>query len=356
VKALDANDILRERGADALRAIADGAEIFDRQTPDARNASWRDHTMTAAKLQHMRFPPVAQVVPGVIVEGLSILAGRPKLGKSWAALDICLGVSASREVLGGIDPISGDTLYCALEDTPRRLQSRTTRLLGAYGMSWPERLTLATRWRRLDAGGVDDISEWADSVAEPRLVVLDTLAGVRPQRLAGDQLYDGDYRALLGLHQLAGSRGLAVLVLHHTRKMEADDPLDTVSGTLGLAGCADAVLVLARNSQGTTLYMRGRDIEEAERAISFDKATCRWSILGDAAEIHRSNERSRILEVLKGASELLSPQNIVAATGMGANNVWQLLHKMAADGQVVKAGKGKYRHPDRGDLDPRSGR
>jgi len=76
-------------------------------------------------------------------------------------------------------------------------------------------------------------------VPNPRLAVLDTLAGVRPQRLVGDQLYDGDYRALMGLHKLAGDRGLAVLVLHHTRKMEADDPLDTVSGTLGLAGCAD---------------------------------------------------------------------------------------------------------------------
>src|SRR6516164_4336427 len=134
-------------------------------------------------------------------------------------------------------------------------------------------------------------------VPNPRLAVLDTLAGVRPQRLVGDQLYDGDYRALMGLHKLAGDRGLAVLVLHHVRKMEADDPLDTVSGTLGLTGCADTVLVLVRSTRGMTLYVRGRDVEEAEHAVDFDKTTCRWSILGQASEVHRSPQRNVILSV-----------------------------------------------------------
>jgi AAA domain len=136
-------------------------------------AHWRNHIVTAAELQHKIFPQVTEVVPGLIVEGLTILAGKPKLGKSWAALDICIGVADRKErpVLGSIIPANGDALYCALEDTERRLQSRATRLLGAYTNEWPERLTLATRWRRLDDGGVDDITDWADSVSEPRLVV-----------------------------------------------------------------------------------------------------------------------------------------------------------------------------------------
>ena len=317
-------------------------------------AHWRDHIVTAAELQHKTFPHVVEVVPGLIVEGLTILAGKPKLGKSWAALDICIGV-ADREkkpVLGGIVPATGDTLYCALEDTERRLQSRATRLLGAYGNEWPERLTLATRWRRLDEGGVDDITDWADSVTDPRLVVLDTLAGVRPQRLSGDQLYDGDYRALMGLHKLAGDRGIAVLVLHHTRKMEADDPLDTVSGTLGLAGCADTVLVLARGSHGATLYARGRDIEEAERAMTFDKATCRWTLLGDAAEVHRSDTRRKILACVRSASEPLSPETIAHQTDIGRGNVDKSLGRMLADGEIIKISRGLYIHPERIDLVP----
>ena len=85
------------------------------------------------------------------------------------------------------------------------------------------------------------------------------------------QGYTEDYESLAALHRLANENGIGIPVLHHTRKMEAEDPIDTVCGTLGLAGCADTVLVLNRSSQGTTLYVRGRDIEEAEHAITFDK-------------------------------------------------------------------------------------
>ena len=186
-------------------------------------------------------------------------------------------------------------------------------------------------------------------------MILDTLASVKPIRT--QQGYTEDYESLAALHRLANEKGVSIIVLHHTRKMEADDPVDTVSGTLGLAGCADSVLVLARSSQGTTLYVRGRDIEEAEHAVSFDKAGCRWTILGDAGEVHRSNERGRILAALAEAKEPLTPQDIVATTGMSPTNVWQMLHRMATDGEVVKIGRGKYRHPDRAEMPtPLSGR
>ena len=162
--------------------------------------------------------------------------------------------------------------------------------------------------------------------------------------------------SLATLHRLANEKCVAIAVLHHTRKMEADDPLDTVSGTLGLAGCADTVLILNRTSKGTTLYVRGRDVEEAEHAVSFDKVGCRWTIVGNASEVHRSAERSQILSAFMEAGDVLSPQEITAATGMSPTNVWQMLHRMTADGDVEKVGRGKYRHPDAATVDPRSGR
>jgi hypothetical protein len=315
----------------------------DRERRDARG-SWREHVITAAGLQRKTFPELVYVVPGLIAEGLTILAGRPKLGKSWLALDVCLGVASGSGVLGNVKPAQGDVLYCALEDTQRRLQRRIDRLISPVSGTWPERLTVTTQWRRLDAGGVEDIAAWvgSENVSSPRLVVLDTLAGVRPARAAGEQLYDSDYRALIDLHRLAGERSMAVLVLHHTRKLDADDPLDTVSGTLGLAGCADTVLVLARSSQGATLYVRGRDIEEAERAITWDAAACRWTLGGDAAELQRSQGRKAILGALSGGGEM-SPQDIAAATGIKDEATRQLLGRMVADGELIKAGRGRYR-------------
>jgi RecA-family ATPase len=294
----------------------------------------------------MTFPLLSFVVPGLIPEGLSIVAGRPKVGKSWLALDVCLAVASGRPCLGNRKPTQGDALYCALEDSRRRLQSRIDKLISPISDSWPERVTLATSWSRLDQGGADDIASWADSVDEPRLVVLDTLAAVRPAR-SGNNGYTEDYESVASLHQLAKDIGIAIVVLHHTRKMEAEDPIDTVSGTLGLTGCADTILVLRRESRGTTLYLRGRDIEEAEHAVTFDKQSCRWSILGEANEVHRSNERNCILAALRlsGADEL-APQEIAATVGMTDTNVRKLLGKMVEDGELEKRGRGKYRLPE----------
>ena len=87
--------------------------------------------MTAAALKHQTFPPIKYVIPELLPEGLSILAGRPKLGKSWMALDVCIAVAGGRYCLGEKKPVQGDVLYCALEDNPRRLQRRINKLLHA---------------------------------------------------------------------------------------------------------------------------------------------------------------------------------------------------------------------------------
>ena len=271
------------------------------------------------------------------------MPGGPRLAShGWRSMFVSASPPTTHSVLGGVEPAHGSVLYCALEDTQRRLQRRIDRLLSPRAQEWPARLTLATQWRRLDEGGVDDIAAWAESVTDPRLAVLDTLAGVRPARAAAEQIYDADYRALVELHRLAGERGMAVLVLHHTRKLDADDPLDTVSGTLGLAGCADTVHVLQRTSQGTTLYIRGRDIEEAERAMTWNATTCRWTICGDAAELHRSQGRQAILAALAGGGEM-SPQDIAAVATMKPDAARQLLGRMVEDDEIERVGRGRYR-------------
>jgi hypothetical protein len=243
----------------------------------------------------------------------------------------------------------GDVLYCALEDTNRRLQRRLNKIVWP-SRAWPEPLTLATQWRKLDSGGVEDIADWASSVSSPRLVVLDTLAGVRPERQHRDTPYDGDYKALLDVHRLANERGFTVVALHHVRKMEADDPLDTVSGTLGLVGCADTVLVLARSGQGASLYLRGRDIEEGEHAVAFNKESCQWVVLGEASEVRKSETRNKIIAVLADAEHYLSPADIAQLTGINPNAVYQRLGAMLAAGDVVQVTRGRYAHPTKVDL------
>jgi RecA-family ATPase len=323
-------------------AHAPGDDEPDKRELNVRSAGWRSHVCNAADLRRMTFPEVPFVVAGLILEGLTILAGRPKIGKSWLALAVCLAVAQGHRVLGNLATTQGDVLYAALEDNPRRLQKRIDKLLSPFSAEWPARLTLATSWRRLDDGGVDDIAEWAASVSNPRLVVLDTLAGVRPPKQNGEALYDADYRALVELHRLAAEKGFAVLVLHHTRKAEADDPLDTISGTLGLVGCADTALVLARASGGTTLYVRGRDLEEREDAIVFDREGCSWTIQGEAAEVRQSDTRKAIFAVLAKSPEPLSPKDIADEIGLHHDNVRQTLRRMTSDGEIFLVSRGKY--------------
>jgi hypothetical protein len=207
--AVDANDIARAHEPEGLRKAWDAAPTSKvrgarAQAPEYDwmphapakangKGDWQSNVVTAAALRTKGFPPVSYIVPGFVPEGLSILAGRPKVGKSWLALDVGLGVADKRVVLGGTMPSVGDVLYLALEDTQRRLQWRITKLLSPFCGEWPDRLTLATQWRRLDDGGVDDIAEWCDSVIKPRLVIIDTLARVRSARSSSDTLYDGDY-------------------------------------------------------------------------------------------------------------------------------------------------------------------
>lgn len=309
---------------------------------------------TARELGNMEFQPIKFVVPGYLPEGATILAGRPKLGKSWLCLEIAVAVATGGECLGGVQCPQGDVLYLALEDNPRRLQERIAKIRPARAMDpWPKRLSFATDWRRAASGGVDDIRTWAKTCDEPRLVVVDVFAQFREARGNQETQYESDYAAVKGLQELAAELNIGIVIVHHTRKgVSETDRFEAVSGTLGLQGGVDSVIMLDRDSNGFVIHCKGRDVPEYEKAIAFDKIDCRWTIQGDASVVHRSEERSTILDALLDADDLLSVKDIQSATGMNRNALDQLLYKMAKDGQVVKVRRGQYAHPDRAHLYP----
>ena len=305
----------------------------------------------AAELQGMEFPPINWVVPGVLPEGLTILAGKPKLGKSWLALDMALAVAGGGAVLGReCEP--GPVLYLALEDNQRRLQRRLNRI--EPHLSWPADLELNTRWPRLDQGGLKTISEWIKSRDGAKLVIVDTLAVVRPAGKGADTMYTSDYSALRGLHQIASKYNIAVMVVHHQRKAVADDELDTVSGSTGLTGAADTTLILTRrdSDSGVILYGRGRDLEEFETGLEFDTCACRWRDLGDPVEAFASDTRAAIFAAIRAGKT--AAKDIISLTGINADNVWQTLRRMVKAGDLIKEARGLY-HIKSDPLDPLSG-
>ncbi len=342
----DIDDYARAHGLDATRRAFD-ADVSRPQPNTPR--TWRESLINPQVLCDEQFPEVRYVVPRIIPEGVTLLASRPKLGKSWLILQVATAIATGSVTLAASDhPEHGDVLYLALEDNARRLQRRLTKYFGGRREILPRRLGLTTTWRRLDLGGLDDLREWCRSVSKPVLIAIDTLKKVRKPKGRNQSDYDADYEACEGLVRLTKEfAGLSIIVAHHDRKMDADDVFDTVSGTLGLTGGVDTIAIVKRSTKGTTLHVEGRDVPETiEKALNFDRETCRWQILGEAIDIQRSAERSRVLTALRGAPDGLSVQELIGVAGLGGTNAaYLLLGRMVEAGDVERVRRGVYGMP-----------
>jgi hypothetical protein len=232
-----------------------------------------------------------------------------------------------------------------MENGERRIQRRIDALY-PDGRNRPDlsRLEWATEALPLDKGLIEALDDWRRSVSNPRLVVIDVLQRIKPAGTATRNAYENDYSIWSPLQSWATKHGIAVLGLHHTKKGGADDPLEALSGSNGLSACADTTLVLDRDGNGITLYVRGRDVDEKESALDFAGGV--WTVQGDAAKVRMTSERQAILDALQDADEPMSPGELGTASHMSRNNVDQLLYKMAKAGEVQKVGRGRYQHPD----------
>ena len=189
-------------------------------------------------------------------------------------------------------------LYLALEDGDRRLQDRCRRLLVDDPI--PEQFEYQTR---VEPGRVaDTIAAWIHW-RDPSLVILDTLGRVLPPAQLGESSYQRDYRVGTALKRIVDEHpGMTLLVNHHDRKANAEDFVDSVSGTHGLAGAADTIIVLARDRQETAglLKVTGRDVAEGEYAVRFSDGAV-WELAGQDLEVAR--EKAQAVRATAGVSD-----------------------------------------------------
>jgi hypothetical protein len=299
-------------------------------------------------LNAMLFSPIRYVVPGYVAEGLTLIAGRPKIGKSWLVFDMALTVAGGGDCLGDVTIVApGTTLYISLEDNFRRLQKRLRKIVpGGKDGVMPDNCFVVTEWPRANDGGLNLIRAWLDDYPDTRLIVIDSLPKFRAiGKAANVTQFDADFAAVQGLQEITSQYAVAIIVVVHTRKAAAEsgDPMDKISGTLGLSAAADAILVLDRDPLGAfTLYGRGRDVEEIEAAISFSRESCRWTILGKAGEVRQTANRAAVLAALDDAAEPMSVTEIAAVTGQKAVNLRQILRAMVEAGLIVNAKRGFY--------------
>ena len=219
----------------ALRPLA---PVPDQPAP--RRTRWTD-----AELMAVQFPEPRWAVPGLLCEGINLLAGAPKLGKSWMSLGLGAAIANGDPALNSIEVERGPVLYCALEDTGRRLQRRRRQMLAAGGRAAPL-LTLETACPVMTAGGDTVLIEWLEDNPHARLIIIDTFEKMRGADPNAASSYAADYAAATRFKKIADHYGVPILLIHHVRKQGAEDFQSLVSGTNGLTGAMDAILVLER--------------------------------------------------------------------------------------------------------------
>ena len=264
------------------------------------------HTIDADTLQSIPYEPLSFVVEELLPQGLHLLAGAPKIGKSWLALWLWLRV-ASGEPPWNFPTRPCEVLYLCLEDSFQRIQSRLFDLTDDA----PATLHFAVMAEQIQSGLVDQIEQFLAGHPATGLVVIDTLQRIRS---AGNDVspYASDYRDIGVLKALADRRRIAILLVHHLRKLSDDDPMNMISGTTGLSGATDSNFVLRkskRRENTATLYCTGRDIAYRELSLEFDGDTHIWNLLSDNCEL--AEQSGGRLTVLLAA--LLQEQRSVCA-------------------------------------------
>lgn len=304
---------------------------------------------SAKWLMAQSFPPVQYVVPALISEGFTLLVAAPKVGKSWFVLDLALAVSTGSTVLGSIHTgRPRPVLYLALEDGKRRLQDRLKVLGVTEGSELLEFQTAAE-------DPIGAIRNWiADHQVAP-VIILDTLGKVMPTATAGETDYQRDYRVGGVLKGIVDEiPGAAIIVVHHTRKAESSDFLDSVNGTQGLAGAADSIMVIRRPRGDTTgsLSVTSRDAAEGEYQLTFTEG--RWTLDGhdlpsaaaaltDTRTTANLGERSsEVVSFVNANPAGVRAAHVAEHLGIDDGTARTYLSRLAEAGRIEKLARGLY--------------
>lgn len=231
-------------------------------------------------LMDMKLPPTKFCVETLLPQGICMLGGAPKIGKSWLVLDLCIRI-AKGEPIWSLPTKKGTTLYLCLEDPLRRVQERLNMLTDDV----PPNAYFAIAAGTLADGLCEQIRKFVSEHPDTVLVAIDTFQIVRTGCI--DTSYANDYGEVRQMKQLADELNISILLVHHLRKQGDSDPLNKLSGTTGISGAVDAVFVLdksKRNAQGATLICTGRDIEYREMELKLSKETCTWEMVSDSIE------------------------------------------------------------------------
>lgn len=332
----------RRRGEQRAEQQIEAEDKASRPPMVIRDGSW---------LNAYQPPPITWAVPQLIPEGMALVAGSVKMGKSWLVLGICLTLASGAQPLGTLEPGPvRPVLYLALEDSDRRMKERCAEL--GYAMV-PEAFSYTTECQR--EAVTDEIWAWLVRWRGWRpVVIVDTWGKVVSPTMRGETTYERDYRLSGQVATMVKAEpGSSVIINAHTRKQGAEDWVEMISGTLGISGGADTLMLLARKrgASEATLHVTGRDVEEADYALD---GFPRWAMAGGSmaaaatmaermAQTSRLSDRSvAILDFVNAAGRPVMTAEVALAVGITTDSASTYLGRLNKSGSVLKLERGKW--------------
>ena len=233
-------------------------------------------TISMSELYQNVYQGRPPIIDGLLYPGTYLFAGAPKVGKSFLMAQLAYHVSTGLP-LWDYPVHKGTVLYLALEDDHRRLQERLYRM---FGMEATTDLLFAIHAKQVGVGLEEQLKRFVQEHPDTKLIIIDTLQKIR--EAGGDKYsYANDYEVVGKLKRFADDCGVCLLLVHHTRKQQADDKFDMISGTNGLAGAADGAFLLQKEKRtdGTaTLDVVGRDQQDQRFYLTKDKERLTWTL------------------------------------------------------------------------------
>lgn len=289
------------------------------------------HTVSMTELYQTSYKSRPPIIDGLLYAGAHILAGAPKIGKSFLVAQLAYHVSTG-QTLWDYDVHQGTVLYLALEDDFGRIQNR---MFMMYGVEDTDKLHFATVAGKIGNGLDEQLENFMREHPDTKLIIIDTMQKIRE---AGGEAYSyaSDYEIIGKLKQFADKHCICVLTVHHTRKQPAGDSFEMISGTTGLLGCADGSLLMQKKKRTdleATIDVVGRDQQDQILYLKKDPETQIWQLEKAENELHKEVPDG----VLEAVSKLVSPDRRewtgspseladVANVGMAANTLTKYLN------------------------------
>lgn len=304
--------------------------------------------VTARDIQTKQIPPINWAIENLIPEGLTLLTGRPKAGKSFMAFDMALAITQGEKFLNKFQTVKGKVLYIPFEDNERRIQNRLNDLL--QGEEAPPDLLFPSDlfFPKIDQGGVDVMEEIMQQTENLKLIIIDTFGASISERFGTLGMnFKEDYEFMSQLQKLALKFQVGILLIHHTRKLTSENVFDEVVGSTGVTASPDTLLMLRKSSDRVQLHITGRDIKESVFEVSFDNESFKWELLSENFHFAYTAERQLIIDLFESDHiKELKVKDIAESTGKSREATSQILRKMKQSGEIQSGESyGAYRLP-----------